>query len=201
VSFYFDFFDPRRVHRKLSLDTFAPDDPANDEHFARTGPTFGDHGATENLDTFFLAFLNFGVNINGIADPKFVYLFLKIGAFNGLKNLLAHDLRDQNTKGSETKRADNLTDGGRFGKPKWDDRPENGFECNQNLRRSQGELRSHPAPANRTAKPTVGTAKPTVRTAKPTVGGTDPPHGASIPQPTEAQGGWHRLATSPPIPR
>ena len=118
MSFDFDLLDLRRVNRELTFHTFTADDTTNNEHFTRPGATLGNNGSAENLDPFLGTFLNLGIDVNGVADPKFVYLFLKIGAFNGLKNLLAHGGHNQNTKGSKTKRANILTDFGIFGKPK-----------------------------------------------------------------------------------
>jgi hypothetical protein len=91
------------VERELSLDTFTSHNTTDDEHFTRTGSAASDHGAAENLDPLFAAFLDLGVNVDRVTDPKFVNLFLKEGTLDRLEDLLAHDQRQFRQKVNETK--------------------------------------------------------------------------------------------------
>jgi len=102
----FDLFDFWRVERKLTLNTFASHNTTNHEHFARPGPAASDDGAAENLDPFFVAFLDLGVNVDRVTDPKFVNLFLEEGTLDRLEDLLAHDQRQFRQKVSETNNLD-----------------------------------------------------------------------------------------------
>lgn len=91
TSLDFDLFDLRRVYRELAFYTFTGNDASYDEHFARARPAASDDGSGENLNAFFVAFLDLRVDVDRIANPKLVYVFLQVSAFNGFKDLLAHD--------------------------------------------------------------------------------------------------------------
>jgi hypothetical protein len=69
-TLHFDLFDLGRMQRKLSLDAFPRNDPADDKHFARAATAFGDNNARKDLNALFAAFEDLGVNVDGIADGE-----------------------------------------------------------------------------------------------------------------------------------
>ena len=75
---------------KLSLHAFTGNDSANRKHFTAAATTLGDYGTTENLNPFFVAFQNFIVNVDGIADFKLWSFFLETGLLDQFHNQVAH---------------------------------------------------------------------------------------------------------------
>ena len=90
----FDLLNSWRVNWELSFNPFTGNDASNHKHFTCARTALGDHDTTENLDTLFRTFLNFGVDIHGVADTKFIDFLLEERMLNQLENLLAHDLTD-----------------------------------------------------------------------------------------------------------
>lgn len=89
-TFDFDLVNARRVNWELSLDAFASNDTSHNKHFASTRTALCDNDPTENLDAFFNAFLDFGVDIHCVADAKRIDFLLEGGLLYQLENLLAH---------------------------------------------------------------------------------------------------------------
>lgn len=93
VPLNIDLVNFRGVNGELTLNTFTGDDSTDNKHFARARSAFRDNRAGKNLDPFLVAFLDSRVHVYGVADLEGIHVFLEKRAFNGLKNLLAHDLR------------------------------------------------------------------------------------------------------------
>ena len=82
------------MKRELALNTFACNNTPDHKHFASARTALRNYDATKNLDAFFDAFLNLGVNVYRIADAKRIDFLPEGGLLNQLENLLAHDLID-----------------------------------------------------------------------------------------------------------
>lgn len=76
---------------ELSLNPFATYNPTDNEHFSRSAATLGNDSAAKNLDTFFVPFQDFGMNINHISNLECIDVGFHGGLFDEIKNLLAHN--------------------------------------------------------------------------------------------------------------
>ncbi len=88
----FDFYlgDARRMERELTLNPLPGDDSSDRKHFASARSIASDDHTREDLDAFFFAFVDFGVNIDRVADIKFGAIFPEVRFFDVIKNFLAH---------------------------------------------------------------------------------------------------------------
>ena len=78
------------MNRELALDALAGNDSANREHFASATAAAPDHGSAENLSPGLLAFENFAVNINGVADFKFRSVSFKAVLLHQFHDFVSH---------------------------------------------------------------------------------------------------------------
>ena len=85
-----DTSDLRGMEGELSLDALTVDNTADDEHFAGSAARTGDDDTVKDLNTFFVAFEDLAVNIDGVADGELGNLRLAAEVFDLLENLLTH---------------------------------------------------------------------------------------------------------------
>lgn len=90
TSFDFDLVDTRRMNWELTFDTFTSNNATHDEHFASAGTALGDHGTRENLDSFFVTFLDLRVDIDCVPNSERIHFLLQGRLFNQLEQSLAH---------------------------------------------------------------------------------------------------------------
>lgn len=75
----FDFDHVRAVDRENAFDAFAVRDTTNRESFLDSRTLVADYDAGEDLDAFFVAFADFRVNANTVADAEVGAVGLKLG--------------------------------------------------------------------------------------------------------------------------
>src|SRR5262249_52348534 len=68
AAFDLHFFDAGRVDGENAFHAFAVADPADSERLVETAAAPADDDAGKNLDSFLVAFHDFGVDADGIAD-------------------------------------------------------------------------------------------------------------------------------------
>jgi len=85
LAFDFDFLDPRGMQRENTFNAFPVADAPDREHFVEAVTATSDHHAGEDLDSFFVAFDNFGVHAHRIADREICRFFAKLFGFNFIK--------------------------------------------------------------------------------------------------------------------
>ena len=76
-----DMINNGRVQRKDTLDANAETDLSDSDRFTRSTVFAGDHYALKNLKTFFVAFLDADVDLNGIARLKRRDIFPQLCCF------------------------------------------------------------------------------------------------------------------------
>lgn len=75
---------------KDSFYAFIADDAADGKKAVHTAASARYHCAGKDLDTLFIAFFDFAVDVNGIADFKMRNIFLKTFIFNGIEQFGLH---------------------------------------------------------------------------------------------------------------
>jgi hypothetical protein len=71
---------------KYALDAFAVADAPDGEHFVQAAPAPANYHAGKYLDTFLVAFHDFGVHTHAVADAKVPGgIFAKLFRFNFIK--------------------------------------------------------------------------------------------------------------------
>ena len=69
-SLHDDLVDAWRVDGEFTFHTFTCNDTSYRERLVHAESSSGNHGSSENLDSFFFAFQNLRVNVDRIADVK-----------------------------------------------------------------------------------------------------------------------------------
>src|SRR5262245_48201045 len=77
-AFDFDLLDPGRMQGENAFDAFTIADPAHGKGGIQTAPTAANDNAREDLDAFLVAFDDFGVHADGIADVEVRGLFAEL---------------------------------------------------------------------------------------------------------------------------
>jgi hypothetical protein len=85
LAFDFDFLDSRRMHRKNALDALTVADATHGKGRVQPATAPADDDAGKNLDTFFVAFHDFGVDADGIADVERHRFLAELFRFNLIK--------------------------------------------------------------------------------------------------------------------
>jgi hypothetical protein len=80
----------RRMQRKDSFYAFIADDSADGKEAVYAAASACNYCAGKDLDTLFIAFLDFAVDVNGIADLKVRNIFLKTFTFNSIEQFSLH---------------------------------------------------------------------------------------------------------------
>lgn len=82
VAFHFDFFDARRMHRENAFDAFAVADASDGECRVHAASSPSDDYTGKDLNSFFVAFDDFGVHTDGVTDGEIEGLFAELFRFN-----------------------------------------------------------------------------------------------------------------------
>ena len=80
----------RRMQRENSFYAFIADDAADGKEAVHTAASACNYCAGKDLDTLFIAFFDFAVDVNGIADLKMRNIFLKTFIFNSIEQFSLH---------------------------------------------------------------------------------------------------------------
>jgi len=86
----FDLFHARGMHGEDALDALTVADSAHGESGVQSAAAACDDHPVEELDTLFLAFLDFGVDAHGVTDREVDGVFAKEFRFNLVTNCLIH---------------------------------------------------------------------------------------------------------------
>src|SRR5262249_24613294 len=89
----FDLRDAGRMDRKLSLHSFVQHNPPHGERLAAPRAAPGDDHTGKNLNALFVAFKDFCVDVDGVADIEVGDLWLEARLFDQFEYLLAHTFR------------------------------------------------------------------------------------------------------------
>src|SRR4051794_13550654 len=82
-----DLVDLRRMQRELALHAFVRDHAPDGEHLAAARAAASDYDACENLNAFLVAFEDFRVHVDRVADGELGNHSLKRWLFDEFENL------------------------------------------------------------------------------------------------------------------